>query len=90
MSHNGWSNAYNWKGYKTPFRRSGHKFTVHIEYIQVCNAQLLSSVTSIIGLIATGAAVSRQQIYLQLVRLHKGGFKILKGGAQSESHCLLN
>jgi len=25
MSYNGWSNAYNWKGYKTPFRRSGHK-----------------------------------------------------------------
>jgi len=22
MSHNGWSNEYNWKGYKTPFRRS--------------------------------------------------------------------
>ena len=26
MSHNGRSNMYNWKGYKTPFRRSGHKY----------------------------------------------------------------
>ena len=24
MSHNGRSNAFNWKGFKTPFRRSGH------------------------------------------------------------------
>ena len=24
MSHNGWSSTRDWKGYKTPFRRSGH------------------------------------------------------------------
>ena len=24
------SNAFNWKGYKTPFRRSGHTFLIKI------------------------------------------------------------
>ena len=35
MSHNGRLNAYNWKGYKTPFRRSGHIQVVRYDIMKL-------------------------------------------------------
>ena len=43
MSHNGQSNTYDWKGYKTPFRRSGHILSVLADSI-VMNSQQLSQI----------------------------------------------
>ena len=47
MSHNGWSSTCDWKGYKTPFRRSGHicattSYYAHlvIGYITVTHVQV--------------------------------------------------
>ena len=47
MSRNGRSNTFNWKGYKTPFCRSGHILTVHYycvaEHMHPCMCQWVSA-----------------------------------------------